>query len=135
MKRIRQRKMWVFFVKFRIFNHVPASWQSINYLRVVLLGFTLITQMWFTIKLSTSQFQFVGNKAKGRISKRVFQENKARQNFRKTNISYPLIRTCTWAYQLVWNFHFSEIWRALFSWNARFEIRPFALLSKVSIKI
>ena len=34
----------------------------------------------------------VGNKAKGWISKRVFQENKARQIFRKTNISYPLIR-------------------------------------------
>ena len=29
---------------------------------------------------------FVGNKAEGRISKRVFQENKARQIFRKTNI-------------------------------------------------
>ena len=37
----------------------------------------------------------VGNKAKGRISKRVPQESKARQNFRKTNISYPLIRTRT----------------------------------------
>ena len=35
----------------------------------------------------------VGNKAKWRISKRVFQENKARQIFRKTNISYPLICT------------------------------------------
>ena len=35
----------------------------------------------------------VGNKAKGRISKRVFQENKRRQIFRKTNIFYPLIRT------------------------------------------
>ena len=33
--------------------------------------------------------QIVGNKANGRISKRVFQENKARQIFRKTNISYP----------------------------------------------
>ena len=32
------------------------------------------------------------NKAEGRISKRVFQENKARQIYRKTNISYPLIR-------------------------------------------
>ena len=31
------------------------------------------------IKLPTPQFQFVGNKAKGRISKRVFQENKPRQ--------------------------------------------------------
>ena len=30
--------------------------------------------------------EIVGNKAKGRISKRVFQENKARQIFRKTNI-------------------------------------------------
>ena len=30
---------------------------------------------------------FVGNKAKGRILKRVFQENEARQIFRKTNIS------------------------------------------------
>ena len=30
-------------------------------------------------------------KAIGRISKRMFQENKARQIFRKTNISYPLI--------------------------------------------
>ena len=36
--------------------------------------------------------QLVGNMAKGRISKRVFQ---ARQIFRKTNISYPLIRTLT----------------------------------------
>ena len=36
----------------------------------------------------------VGNKAKGRISKQVFQENKARQIFRKkTNICCPLIYT------------------------------------------
>ena len=35
----------------------------------------------------------VGNKADGLISKRVFQENKARHIFRKTNIFYPLIRT------------------------------------------
>ena len=31
----------------------------------------------------------VCNKAKGRISKRVLQENKASQIFQKTNISYP----------------------------------------------
>ena len=36
---------------------------------------------------------FVGNMAKGGISKRLFQENKARQIFRKTNFSYLLIRT------------------------------------------
>ena len=34
----------------------------------------------------------VGNKAKERISKRMLLENKARQIFPKTNISYPLIR-------------------------------------------
>ena len=37
--------------------------------------------------------EFVSNKAKVRISKRAFQENKARQIFFKRNISYPLIRT------------------------------------------
>ena len=42
--------------------------------------------------------QHVGNKIKGWISNRVFQENKARQIFRKTNISYPLIRTRTCVY-------------------------------------
>ena len=52
--------------------------------------------------------QVVGNKTKGRISKRVFQENKARQIFRKTNISYPLIRTRTCAYQGVRNVCFLE---------------------------
>ena len=45
-------------------------------------------------------YYFVGNKAKGWISKWVFQENKTRQIFRETNISYPLI--CT---------------HNLFSWN------------------
>ena len=34
-----------------------------------------------------------GNNAKGRISKSMFQQNKARQIFRKTSTSYPLIRT------------------------------------------
>ena len=41
------------------------------------------------MKLSHTNNHIVGNKAKGRISKRVFQDSKARQNFRKTNISYP----------------------------------------------
>ena len=52
---------------------------------------------------------FVGNKAKGRTSKVVFQESKARQNFQKANISYLLIRTRTCAYQVVKNVCFSEI--------------------------
>ena len=35
-------------------------------------------------------FLVVRNPAKGRISKLMLQENKARQIFQKTNISYPL---------------------------------------------
>ena len=45
------------------------------------------------IKWYTAHPKIVGNKAKGRISKRVFRENKARQIFLKTNISYSLTRT------------------------------------------
>ena len=40
--------------------------------------------------------QLVGNKAKGRISKLVLQENKVCKLFRKTNISFTLIRTRTY---------------------------------------
>ena len=54
--------------------------------------------------ISVSLSGIVGNKAKRRTSKRLFQENKACQIFRKTNISYHLIRTellyqfleCSW---------------------------------------
>ena len=38
---------------------------------------------------SMISFFLIGNKAKGRISKRVFQKSKAGQIFRKTNLSYP----------------------------------------------
>ena len=54
----------------------------------------------------TSKAKVVGNKAKGRISKRMFQENKASQIFQKTNISYSLIPEM---------FVFLKIRRALFS--------------------
>ena len=57
----------------------------------------------------------VSNKAKGRISKRVFQEICSRQIFRKTYISYPLTRTRRCAYQGVRNIRFSENLVALFS--------------------
>ena len=58
----------------------------------------------------------------------MFQENKARQFFRKMSISYPPMRIRTCAYQRVRNVFFQKVWRALFSWNTHFEIRPFALL-------
>ena len=60
-----------------------------------------------TIKL-IMLLKFVGKKAKGRISKRVFQGDKASRIFRNTNISYPLIRTRTCAYQGVRNVCFSK---------------------------
>ena len=60
------------------------------------------------IKILQNKLEIVGNKAKGRIWKRVFQENKARQIFRKTNISYPLMRTRTFVHQGVRNVYFSE---------------------------
>ena len=47
----------------------------------------LLTKSKMFIYLSNHP-QLAGNKAKGRISKGVFQENKARQIFRKTNISF-----------------------------------------------
>ena len=80
----------------------------------------------------------VNNKTKRQILKRVLQENEARQIFRKTKISYPLIRTCP--FLIPWYAHgrvrirekemfvFRKIWRALFSWNSRFEIRRVAIL-------
>ena len=71
---------------------------------------------------------FVGNKAKGRISKRAFQESKARQNFRKTNISYPLIRTRTCAYQGVRNVCFSEILTYFAFLKHPFRDSPFCLI-------
>ena len=39
------------------------------------------------------------------------------------------------AYQRVRNVCFQKIWRALFPWNTRFEIRPFASLPTNSMKV
>ena len=67
--------------------------------------------------------KLVGNRAKGRISKRVFQENKARQIFRKTNISYPLIRT------QVRNVRFSENLTCFVFLKHPFWDSPFCLIT------
>ena len=61
-----------------------------------------------SVTLIENLLQFVGNKAKERISKRVFKENKTSQIFRKTSISYPLKRTRTCTYQGVRNVNFLE---------------------------
>ena len=72
-------------------------------------------------------YQFVGNKAR-RISKQVFPENKAHQIFRKTIISYPLMRKRTCTYQGVRNVHFSENLAFCFL-ETPVEICPFVLLT------
>ena len=81
---------------------------------------------------SRSDAEFIGNKVKGQISKLVFEENKAHQIFRKTNIFYTLIRTRTYAYLGVRNFCFSDVYvsggKKCSFFNTRSEIRSFALL-------
>ena len=79
----------------------------------------------FLIRVKWSHL--VGNKTKGRISKRVFQENNARQVFRKTNMSNPLIRTRTCAYQGIRNVRFFGKFDVLFFIET--PVLRFALLS------
>ena len=69
------------------------------------------------------------------ISKRVFQENRARQIFRKTNISYTLIHIRTCVYQGIRNVCFSENLGCFFSWNTHHEIRPFALSLTICLSV
>ena len=75
----------------------------------------------------TAIYLCVVNKAKGRISKRVFQENKARQIFWKTNISNPLIPTRTCAYQGVRNVIFSKSLTSFLFLKHPFWDSPFAV--------
>ena len=74
-------------------------------------------------------YQIVGNKAKGRISKRRQLENRPRQIFRK---SEHFLQSDTHTYVSVSGgqkfLPFRKIWCGLFSRYLCFEIRPFALL-------
>ena len=79
--------------------------------------------------LNVHNIYLVGNKAKGQISKRVFQENKASQIFRKTNISYTLMRTRTCAYLGVKNVCFSENLACFVFLKHLFLDSPFCLIT------
>ena len=72
--------------------------------------------------------EFISSKVKGRISKRVFQENKVRQIFRKKNIFYAHVRVPIRGKEII---IFQKIWRALFSYNTRFEIPLLAYYRRV----
>ena len=84
--------------------------------------------------LENFSHNFVGNKVKERISKRMFQESKARQNFWKTNISYLLIRTRLCAYQEVKNVCFSEILVCFAFLKHPFWDSPFCLIPNDFLK-
>ena len=87
-----------------------SQWRHLNR-TINLFGFRndpFLTNIRILYPFESTRKPMVGNKTKGRISKQVFQENQARQIFRKTNISYPLIHLG------VRNVRFSEIWRAFF---------------------
>ena len=75
--------------------------------------------LFYTDAFTQYSSEFVGNKAKGQISKRVFYENKARQILKKTNIF------C--AYQGVKNVRFQEnlTCRFLETPVLRFALLPF----------
>ena len=77
--------------------------------------------------LHTLSRKIGGNKGEGRISKRLFQENKARQIFRKSNISYSLIPTHTCAYHRVRNVCFLEnlAWFAFLKHVLKFALLPY----------
>ena len=98
-------------------------------LRFCIAFFLLLTKSYKVLQYSKPKLNLVGNKAKGRISKWVFQENKAGQIFRKTNISYPLISTRTCAYQRVRNVRFSEILACFVSLKYPFWDSPFCLIT------
>ena len=99
-----------------MFNHFTCS-KSIRNTRTICEIFS---------KLIISYY-FVGSKAKGRISKQMLQENKARQVFWNTNIFYTLILKCTYAYQGVRNVFFCWKFDVL-CFLVTPEIFPFALL-------
>ena len=82
-----------------------------------------------TIKTSERKTQIIGNKIKGRILKRMLKENTARQVFRKTNISYSLIRSVAVRIRGHEIVVFRKILRAFFSCNIRFVIFLFSLIT------
>ena len=85
-----------------------VTYQSVNSFLVTFISTIKdFSKVWTFVRLADI-LKDVDNKAKGRISKQVLQENKAHQIFRKTNISSSLIRTPTYAYQGVRNARFVE---------------------------
>ena len=85
------RSTYCYFVFFRyVFDGI--RWKLIIFGKVTITLNYIISSKPYSQSWCPIHTKVVGNKAKGRISKRVFQENKTPQIFRKTNFSYSLIR-------------------------------------------
>ena len=126
----------------RQYHQYDWNWKKITMNALFLSLFRIIysdqnTSVWMQLIIDWFLYKWLNRKERGNSlvirqkgeSQNGFFKKIARQIFRKTIISYPLIRTCTCAYQGVRNFVFRKM-LALFSWNTRFEIRPFALLRR-----
>ena len=78
-------------------KHFPSNryWDPVVYLLQLINSVNIDISMLKPLNnfMGFKTGHIVGNNAEGRILKQVFQKNEARQIFRKTNISYPLIRT------------------------------------------
>ena len=112
-------------------QHTISSFYKLFVVLDVVVLFLCVFVLWLSL-ISVGQlcnWNIVGHKAKGRILKRVFQEKKAHQIFRKTNIYYPLISTRTCTYQSVRNVCFRKIWRAFFLLETPDFRSPFCLIT------
>ena len=99
----------------------------------IMLSFSLKAYQRVIAKSGKTNSLLVGSTVKGRISKRVLQENKTRQIFRKRNISFLLIRThvCLSGDKICSFFGKSG---GLFFCNTRFEIHAFGLVPTESLR-
>ena len=68
---------------------IETAWFFFYYFILFYLCMYLFIYFFDGMILMKAITYFVDNKAKGQISKRVLQKNKARQSFRKSNILYP----------------------------------------------
>ena len=95
-------------IKVKLYH--KTDWDSINSLLSKQLD--ILQYQIFNLRSSNNSSVI---RQKGESQNGCFKKTKHAKFSEKTNISNPLIRT-------------RKIWRALFSWNTRFEIRHFALL-------
>ena len=119
-----------------VYKKIPLQYISQNLepskIKIEGLRIWLSNNFWsdsFEPSFSVFRGNIVVNKPKSRISKHVFQENKARQIFQKTIISYPVICTHTCTYQGVRNVRFLENLACFIFLKQPFWDSPFCLIT------